>query len=177
MIRITGGKFRSRKLETPNTDLTVPTMDKVRAGVFNALGNNVENFDVLDLFCGSGSYGFEALSRGAKFVDFVDCTNFAQKSVEQNSKALGVSEFEFHRFDALTYLNSCTKQFDLVTMDPPYFMDIIPQVLKFLVEKNLLKEGAIIIAESENEVAIDPNIFKDVRTYQYGLARVYVIRK
>ena len=72
MIRITGGENRSRLLETPNTTLTKPTMDKVRAAVFNALGDAVKNAKVLDLFAGSGSYGFEALSRGAKEVTFVD---------------------------------------------------------------------------------------------------------
>ena len=71
MIRITGGKHRSRKLATPETNLTKPTMDKVRAGVFNALGNHLDGKVVLDLFAGSGSYGFESLSRGASFVDFV----------------------------------------------------------------------------------------------------------
>ena len=64
MIRITGGENRSRLLETPNTTLTKPTMDRVREGVFSALGDAVKNANVLDLFAGSGSYGFESLSRG-----------------------------------------------------------------------------------------------------------------
>ena len=72
MIRITGGTYRSRMLETPSSGLTKPTMDKVRAAVFNALGYEIKNKKVLDLFSGSGSYGFEALSRNASFVTFVD---------------------------------------------------------------------------------------------------------
>ena len=72
MIRITGGEYRSRLLETPNTGLTKPTMDKVRAAVFSALGDAIKYASVLDLFAGSGSYGFEALSRGASHATFVD---------------------------------------------------------------------------------------------------------
>ena len=58
MIRITGGKYRSRLLDTPNTSLTKPTMDKVRAAIFSALSQDKMD-SVLDLFAGSGSYGFE----------------------------------------------------------------------------------------------------------------------
>ena len=72
MIRITGGENRSRLLETPNTTLTKPTMDKVRAGVFSALGDSIAKAKVLDLFAGSGSYGLEALSRVASSATFVD---------------------------------------------------------------------------------------------------------
>ena len=60
MLRITGGEFRSRKLLTPIDTKTKPTMDRVREGVFSALSLDVINKDVLDLFAGSGSYGFEA---------------------------------------------------------------------------------------------------------------------
>ena len=88
MIRITGGENRSRLLETPNTTLTKPTMDKVRAGVFSALGDAVLHASVLDLFAGSGSYGFEALSRGAKDATFVELNRETAKVIQRNANNL-----------------------------------------------------------------------------------------
>ena len=144
MIRITGGIYRSRKLETPNTGLTKPTMDKVRAAVFNALGYEIENKKVLDLFSGSGSYSFEALSRNASYV---------------------------------SYLEKSDKQFDIVFMDPPYKLDVYQNVLDLLDKNNLLQKDAIIVLESEKELPINENNYKKVKQYNYGLAKIYILRK
>lgn len=176
MIRITGGKHRSRKLVTPETNLTKPTMDKVRAGVFNALGNHLDNKVVLDLFSGSGSYGFESLSRGASFVDFVDQTKFAQQAVKENAISLHEVNYEFHFRDAISFLNETNKKFDLIFMDPPYKLDIISEVLEVILNHSLLNENGAIIVESEHEITFNENC-KDVRHYHYGLAHVYILRK
>lgn len=176
MIRITGGKHRSRKLVTPETNLTKPTMDKVRAGVFNALGNHLDNKEVLDLFSGSGSYGFESLSRGASFVDFVDQTKFSQQAVKENAISLHETNYEFHFCDAISFLNETNKKFDLIFMDPPYKLDIISEVLQVILNRSLLNENGAIIVESEHEITFNEN-YKDVRHYHYGLAHVYILRK
>ena len=84
MIRITGGINRSRLLSTPNGTETKPTMDKVRSAVFSALGDKIRNARVLDLFAGSGSYGFEALSRGAEYAVFVDKSRDAYLTLKEN---------------------------------------------------------------------------------------------
>ena len=176
MIRITGGKHRSRKLVTPETNLTKPTMDKVRAGVFNALGNHLDGKIVLDLFSGSGSYGFEAISRGASFVDFVDQTKFSKDAVLENARALHETCFEFHFTDALSFLNETSKKFDLVFMDPPYKLEIIHEVLKIINERELLNKNGVIVVESEKEIAFNET-YQEIRHYNYGLAHTYILRK
>ena len=176
MIRITGGKHRSRKLVTPETTLTKPTMDKVRAGVFNALGNHLDGKEVLDLFCGSGSYGFEAISRGASFVEFVDQTKFAKVAVEENASMLHESNYKFNFQDALSFLNETEKKFDLIFMDPPYKLDIINEVLEIIEKRDLLKKNGAIIVESEHEISFNEYCV-DKRHYTYGLAHVYILRK
>ena len=176
MIRITGGKHRSRKLVTPETSLTKPTMDKVRAGVFNALGNHLEGKKVLDLFCGSGSYGFEAISRGASFVTFVDQTKFSKDAVLANAEALHEKDLEFVFSEALSYVNETEKKFDLIFMDPPYKLDITKNVLSVIEKRALLNKDGAIVVESEHEISFNET-YKDVRHYVYGLAHVYLLRK
>ena len=177
MIRITGGENRSRLLETPNTSLTKPTMDKVRAAVFNALGDVVRNARILDLFAGSGSYGFESLSRGAKEATFVDVSYDAIKSIKKNAENLNRKNVAIFNNDVLEFLNQNSQEFDIIFADPPYKLDIYENVVKTLLERKILADGGIIVLESERELKIDETKFKSVRFYKYGLAKIYILRK
>lgn len=177
MIRITGGENRSRLLETPNTTLTKPTMDKVRAAVFNALGDSVKNAKVLDLFAGSGSYGFEALSRGAMEVTFVDSSYEAIKVIKKNAFNLNRDNVEILNYDVLAYLNQNSREFDIIFADPPYKLDDYEALVKTLIERKIIGDGGIIVLESEKELNIDESLFKSVRFYKYGLAKIYILRK
>ena len=177
MIRITGGENRSRLLETPNTTLTKPTMDKVRAAVFNALGDAVRNARVLDLFAGSGSYGFESLSRGAKEATFVDVSYDAIKSIKKNAENLNRKNVVIFNNDVLEFLTQNSQDFDIIFADPPYKLDIYEKVVKTLLERKILASGGIIVLESERELKLDVSEFKSVRFYKYGLAKVYILRK
>lgn len=176
MIRITGGTNRSRLLKTPNTDLTKPTMDKVRSAVFSAIGDSVRNAKVLDLFAGSGSYGFEALSRGAASVTFVDKSHEAYKVIKENSKTLGYENIDIILSDSLAFLSENHCKFSIIFVDPPYKLDVYEKVVETLIKGNMLEENGIIVLESERELNLDSNMFKSVRFYKYGLAKIYIIR-
>ena len=177
MIRITGGENRSRLLETPNTTLTKPTMDKVRAAVFNALGEAVKNARVLDLFAGSGSYGFEALSRGARHATFVDVSYDAIKSIKKNAANLNRENVEIINNDVLTFLSQNSQDFDIIFADPPYKLDVYEKTVELLLKRNIIRSGGIIVLESERELNIDETQFRNVRFYKYGLAKIYILRK
>ena len=177
MIRITGGKNRSRKLFIPENNLTKPTMDKVRAAVFNALTNDVKGKDVLDLFSGSGSYGFEALSRDAKSVTFVDKEKEAITAIKKNAEMLKEANIKLFQSDVTSFLESKNDQFDLVFVDPPYKLDIYQNVLDLLEKNAYLKDDAIIVLESEKELSINEEKYKKVKLYNYGLAKIYILRK
>ena len=177
MIRITGGKNRSRLLDTPNTNLTKPTMDKVREAVFSALSERVYDARVLDLFAGSGSYGLEALSRGAKEVTFVDSSIEAIKVIKQNCEKLHEENVEILNSDVLGYLNQNSQEFDIIFADPPYKLDIYEEMVKTLIERHILASNGIIVLESERELNIDESSFSKVRFYKYGLAKIYILRK
>jgi len=177
MIRITGGEFRSRLLETPNTTLTKPTMDKVRAGVFSALGDAVHNATVLDLFAGSGSYGFEALSRGAARVTFVDSSLEAIKTIRKNASNLKSENVEILNNDVLSFLEQNSREFSIIFVDPPYKLDVYEEIVNKALSNKILSQNGIIVLESEHELKIDESKFKSVRFYKYGLAKIYILRK
>ena len=177
MIRITGGINRSRLLETPNVSTTKPTMDKVRAGVFSALGPAVEGANVLDLFAGSGSYGFEALSRSAARATFVDSSSVAVDTIKKNAAKLNQENVTIIQGDVLTFLEQNLKEFSIIFVDPPYKLDVYEDIVKTLIRRNILSSNAIIVLESERELNIDESLFSKVKLYKYGLAKVYILRK
>ena len=178
MIRITGGKYLGRKLLTPETDKTKPTMDRVREGVFNALQADIYDATVLDLFSGSGSYGFESLSRGAKSVSFVDCSLEAIKALKENISLLKEEKnTSTHQMDYVSYLNSNNKQFDIIFVDPPYKAYSYNEIVDLLLKSNSLSDNGIIVLESEDDLLLDESPFRKVKKYKYGLAKVYILRK
>lgn len=177
MIRITGGEHRSRLLVTPDTNLTKPTMDKVRAAVFSAIGDSVRNARVLDLFAGSGSYGFEAISRGAESATFVDMSNQAIDSIKKNAESLKVKNVDIVKSDVLAFLEQNSQEFSIIFVDPPYKLDVYETVVEKALSNHILSENGIMVLESERELSIDESKFKSVRFYKYGLAKVYILRK
>ena len=92
-MRIVGGRLRGRTLAAPKSQAIRPTADRLRESLFNILthayGDPVEGARVLDLFAGTGALGFEALSRGAAFVLFVDDGAEARALLRGNVEALG----------------------------------------------------------------------------------------
>ena len=155
MIRITGGTNRSRLLKTPSGTLTKPTMDKVRSAVFSALGDKVIRAKVLDLFAGSGSYGFEALSRGASKSTFVDKSREAYEVLKENAKILKHENISILFGDSLGFLKETKEKFDIVFVDPPYKLEVYKEVVDTLIKRDLLTSNGIIVLESDKELNID----------------------
>lgn len=176
MIRITGGKHRSRKLETPDVLTTKPTMDKVRAAVFNILSDSINDKKVLDLFAGSGSYGFEALSRGASSVTFVDNNKDAINSIRKNASILNETNINIINSDVISFLSSSKDKFDVVFADPPYKLELFNEILNLLENNSLLEKNSIVVFESDKELNLEETNKKKIKSYKYGLARIYVIR-
>lgn len=176
MIRITGGEYRSRLLLTPDTELTKPTMDKVRAAVFSALSSDKID-KVLDLFSGSGSYGFEALSRGAKEVYFVDHSPKAIDVIKKNAKSLNIENINIILSDVVSYLKTCDSKFNIIFVDPPYKLEVYEEVVSLIIKRDLLTSNGIIVLEADKELNLDSSVFKKVKDYEYGLTRIYILRK
>ncbi len=175
MIRITGGAFRSRLIKTPNSDRTKPTMDKVRSAVFSSISDSTINADVLDLFAGSGSYGIEALSRGARSATFVDKGLIQIKTIIDNLKTLKI-EGKVIKSDAFLFLRDCKDMFDIIFIDPPYKEIDYNLLLDAVYMANILKENGIIVLESEDDLSFNNKKINNIKKYRYGLAKIYILR-
>ncbi len=178
MIRISGGKFRSRLLLTPSTNKTKPTMDRVREGVFSALGFDVTNKNILDLYAGSGSYGFEALSRGAKCATFVDSSDLAISSIKENARTLGVmNQAKVLFMDSSNFIVNSKDKFDIVFIDPPYKECDYELLIDNLLKSNILNNHSIIVVESDRDLEFDVSNFAKIKKYKYSCTKIYILRK
>jgi 16S rRNA (guanine966-N2)-methyltransferase len=125
-LRIIAGEFRSRKLESPGRGATTrPIPDRVKESLFNLLRGHVEGAAVMDLFAGTGSFGLEAISRGAARCLFFERDRGMARLLERNIVTLKAQDrAEVITSDALgpAALSRCPRPVDLVFIDPPYDM-------------------------------------------------------
>ncbi|MDR3212703.1 MAG: 16S rRNA (guanine(966)-N(2))-methyltransferase RsmD [Azoarcus sp.] len=130
-IRIVGGAWRSRLIEVAGLPGLRPTPDRVRETLFNWLGQRLDGLTCLDLFAGSGILGFEAASRGATAVTLIERDPRAHAVLRRNATALA-AQVEIVHGDALEFLASSSRQFDVVFVDPPYRQGWIERVAPLL---------------------------------------------
>lgn len=122
-LRIVAGTYGGRRIEAPAGRRTRPTREKVREAWFSALGGAVADARAADLFAGSGALGLEALSRGARSVDFVESDRRAARVLARNIEALDVGDrTRVIRGRVTPFLDALPEDgaYDLVLADPPY---------------------------------------------------------
>ncbi len=142
--RITSGNLRNRKLKISKNASLKFVRDKIRQAIFMILSERVEGAVVLDLFAGSGILGFEAISRGATFVDFVEENYNNVESLKVNAHQLGVLDIvEIHKTKAITYTGNADKYYDLIFLDP-FYDDLNHKFLLQLISDSLKPEGIVI---------------------------------
>jgi len=167
-MRIISGSARGRRLKEPVGFKIRATSDKVKESVFNIVQFDIEGRRALDLFAGSGQYGIEALSRGARSAVFVDSASESVKLVKENLNICGFSDraYVFAR-DALRYLEG-DERFDLIFIDPPYDTLLAVRAVEKIVEFDKLNINGIMICELK---ASDPT---PVVTIPYSLQKEYI---
>jgi 16S rRNA (guanine966-N2)-methyltransferase len=182
-MRIVGGIYRGKTIQGPSSTATRPTSDRVRESIFNILAHGAARIEidgarVMDLFAGTGALGLEALSRGARFCQFVDESAEARGLIRRNADALGVIGLaKIWRRDAAN-LGPCAPQspFGLVFVDPPYNRGLGEKALSSLVEGEWLSPGAVVVLEEAEkaEIADVPGLaLLDRRDYGDTQVRFY----
>ena len=131
MLRIIAGEFKNRRLKAPAGRTVRPTGERVREAWFSILQQSIPGARVLDLFAGSGALGFEALSRGAVSVDFVETHRASLAVLEENSETLKVEDrVTIHRVDAQRFARKLAPtSYDVAFADPPYATDDAAQLV------------------------------------------------
>ncbi len=152
-MRITGGEYRGRVLTDSKHLNARPATDRIRQAIFNILQNRIDlqSAQVLDLYAGTGSLGFEALSRGAAHVTFVDSSILAAELIRANAALLRCEKkCTMTIDDGLGFLVRSAQVFDLIFADPPYALEKTSEIPHAVVSRKLLKnEGFLIIEHSQ----------------------------
>lgn len=148
-MRVIAGAARGTRLTAlPGEEITRPTQDRVKEGMFSAVQFLLQGARVLDLFAGSGQLGIEALSRGAARCVFIDENRDACAVVRQNLKAAGLFEkASVAGQSAAQYLAACRERFDLILLDPPYRRGTAAAVLPAVAA--VIAPGGVVLAETE----------------------------
>jgi len=147
-LRIVAGIWRNRFLKVANLEKLRPTSERIRETLFNWLNPDIEYARCLDLFAGTGSLGYEALSRGASTVTFVEKSKLASKFLQDAAKLLEAENLNIINQDAQVYLKSKTDQkYNLVFLDPPFGDNLLSDVIASLHYGNWLSIGAKIYVE------------------------------
>ena len=169
-MRVIAGSFKGKKLCEFKGNKIRPTADRTKESLFNII--KVEGKTFLDLFCGSGSIGIEAISRGAKKVTFTDVDKESVALAEKNLKSVKREEKVFC-IDAKTFLSKAAEKFDYIFIDPPYATTLGVETLKIISERNLLNSGgtAVLETDKDEDFLIDGLTLTDKR--KYGKARLY----
>lgn len=173
-MRIIGGKLKGKKLYSVPGVKTRPTADRVRESIFNILSSLVSDAVVLDLFAGTGAFGFEALSRGAQSAVFAEIDKDSISVLRRNIKNISVeSQTKVIQWDITKNLNclrSFQPAFNLIFMDPPYRKNMIKPSLINLHSSHCIENGARIVVEhSHQEPLLENQLpFGIVDQRQYG---------
>jgi 16S rRNA (guanine966-N2)-methyltransferase len=177
-MRIIAGKYKGRFIKFPKSNLVRPITDKTKESIFNFLCHSFE-FDgikVCDLYAGSGSLGFEALSRGAESVHFVEKDFKVSQILKENINSLQAqSECEVFKMDALRFVKMKKhSSYNLILADPPFFKNDIHIVVEsILTEEFLIKGGIMIIERSIQTKDIDIASFKCEPFKRLGDSLIY----
>jgi 16S rRNA (guanine(966)-N(2))-methyltransferase RsmD len=157
-MRIIGGERRGRRLVEWDDSAIRPMRDFVRTALFNILSDFVPDAAFLDLFCGTGSVGLEALSRGARSCTFVDRSSDACGIVRRNLNLLDFlprgEVIQGDAFGVIETLRQAGRRFDLVFVGPPYYKELVLRVLEALGDGALLGSDPVVVAEIHSTESI-----------------------
>jgi 16S rRNA (guanine966-N2)-methyltransferase len=177
-VRIIGGAWRSRRIAFPAGEGLRPTPDRVRETVFNWLAPVLPGAVCLDLFAGSGAFGFEALSRAAARVVLVEKRLEVVAALRHNRDQLKAEHADIVHADAADYLRGPAVAFDIVFLDPPYASGLLAPCLQLLEARGWLKQDAFIYLEApEGEAPPLPETWQLVRSKTAGQVGYHLARR
>ncbi len=177
-VRIIGGAWRSRRLAFPASAGLRPTPDRVRETVFNWLTPYLPGAACLDLFAGSGAFGFEALSRGAVRAVLVDKRLEAVAALRLSSGQLKAEHADIVHADAAEFLRGPAAAFDIVFLDPPYASGLLAPCIQLLDARGWLKpDGLIYLEAPEGEALPLPENWRLIRSKTAGQVGYHLARR
>lgn len=182
-MRVIAGSAKGRRLYAPKGKAIRPTSDRVKEAIFNIIGPEVNNKQVLDLFAGTGSLGIESISRGAKGAYFVDSEPSAIELTNKNLEVTGLQDkavvIKADVDKALKRLAKGGLEFDLIFLDPPYRISVsfLDAILLMLASSLLSDDGLLVLEHSTKTTARSVEGLEIDSTRVYGDTAVTFYRK
>ena len=184
-MRIISGLFKGKKIIEPKDLKTRPLKDLTKESIFNIISHsnkfkiNIDKANILDIFSGVGSFGLECLSRGARYVTFIENYKSVVLILKKNLSNLKLTNnfkiFEKDAFELSTY-KEINEKFDIIFLDPPYKEKNLDLVLKNILTQNILNnDGIIILHRHKKTDDIFPNQLKVVEEKKYGISKIIFI--
>lgn len=181
-MRIISGEARGRRFDAPSGQETRPTTDRIKESMFSILQFDVVDSVVLDLFSGSGSLGFEAISRGAKLAYLNDQSTECVQLIQRNAARL---KFDTRVIVSESPFDICLKRlaekgvhFDLIFLDPPYDAGLEQEAIQLIKAYDLLaKEGKIIVEHQQQTAPPDFLYAGEYDTRRYGSICVTIFQR
>ena len=149
-MRIISGQFKGRVLAAFKGQRIRPTTDRVKESIFNKLASHLEGAVVLDLFAGTGSLGFEALSRGAHSVCFVDKHAHSINLIKKNKQLLSPQlNTRCYQCDVFSFLrHPKAGPFNLIFIDPPFTQKLADRTLQALGQSAIVAPKSQVVIEA-----------------------------
>ena len=167
-MRIIRGKYGRRRFDVPTNITARPTTDFARENIFNVLENitDIEGKHILDLFAGTGAISIEFLSREAASVTAVEKAATQNNFIKKVAAQLGETNLNLIRGDALRFLSTALRPYDIVFADPPYDMPGFAAIPAAILNSGAVAPGTIVIVEHNrtHDFSSLPG-FMDHRTY------------
>jgi len=169
-MRVIAGRFKGRRLKTPDWPGLRPTSDKLRETLFNILAPRVVGARVLDGYAGTGAIGIEALSRGAAHVTFIEKNRRAAALIEENLKACGVEGgYTIQCAEVAAALDAvpAADAFDLILLDPPYDLETVSAALD-AAARRLAGTGLVVLERATRREPGEPASLRRTRDVKSG---------
>ena len=180
MLRVTSGKYRGRRIFSDKLLSARPAMSIIRESIFNIILSrmSIQGCKVLDLFCGSGSLSFEALSRGAESALLIDINHYNLSLVKRTSEHLGVVNNVTLMCCDVEKLPIATDQYDIIFVDPPYTNPALVDIaLSVLMKLNWIKSSSVVVVRVRKKVAfVCPAGYKVMVERIYGISKVIILQ-
>ena len=176
-VRIIAGSWRGRRLKVPDIKDLRPTPDRVRETLFNWLSPVIAGARCLDLFAGSGVLGFEALSRGASYVEMVDQSAEVVNLLQNELAQFGADNANIYRATVPDQLRQADKKFDIVFLDPPYDAKLLLPCCHYLEKNEYLSQSAYIYLEAREDIKDNdlPENWRLLKSKKAGQVHYYLV--
>jgi len=152
-FRVISGSLKGRLITAPDLGVTRPPLTRLRKSIFDYLSPRLSGSDYLDLFSGTGSYLFEAISRGAGSATGIEREPRLVEAINANAEKLEVSEqitcYTQDVFQAIEHFGASGRKFDIIMMAPPQYRDLISATLAALKGRELLREEGVLLCQHD----------------------------